>query len=565
LPDWGFGLSSIPDSLRRFAAEKKAASAFERLPQPPGIVVEDYRPICQSLDWQLGQLYFEREGHRSFLDGSVPYLVNNDGFLSTRAAELLYEGVSEREARDGAVNRVMALELGVGSGLFARGFLRAFERICSERGKTYHRCLTFIAADRSKAMLEDLRRHELLSGFSSDVRLARADASELAFEWLGDPLEGPLVFDGVFLNYVLDCLPASVIRVRNGVLEQLTVRTELTGNRDPSAPGADEIVRRARGNDTERVGLIDLYHLFVLRYRFEPAAADEFPGWSELAATVEGSGHILHSHGAVQCLEAIRKRLGASGFVLISDYQGLHAPEAFQHFGASTAIGINLAQFAHHFQGIEDLCWVAPEPDHESITVRLLSRTAKVSSHFQRLLNKATIEGTMNAVTNARAHRDAGRFRMALGCFREASQAHPENWMILTEAAHICQQKLHDHAAALELGRAAAALNPINPSIWNTVGDSLYSAGRHDEAHEAFAFAASLNPNDVRARYNTVYTHTSGGRLTEALTAIAEALARDSGEYRDRLLSRQREILGRLANDRQRRSQRICDRNVWTG
>jgi hypothetical protein len=61
-----------------------------------------------------------------------------------------------------------------------------------------------------------------------------------------------------------------------------------------------------------------------------------------------------------------------------------------------------------------------------------------------------------------------------------------------------------------------------------------------------------LDPDNVRARYNLVYTFTERREYAGALRMIAEALAVDKTcEYRELLLQRQKEILGRLTALRQ--------------
>ena len=52
----------------------------------------------------------------------------------------------------------------------------------------------------------------------------------------------------------------------------------------------------------------------------------------------------------------------------------------------------------------------------------------------------------------------------------------------------------------------------------------------------------------MRARYNLAWVHTREREYPKALLRIAEAMALDkTGEYRDRLLQKQQEVLGRLA------------------
>jgi len=88
------------------------------------------------------------------------------------------------------------------------------------------------------------------------------------------------------------------------------------------------------------------------------------------------------------------------------------------------------------------------------------------------------------------------------------------------------------------------ALNPISPDLWNTLGDSLFYLNSIDEAHEAFRQALALHPNDVRAHYNLVYTLMHRHDYASALQMIAKGLLHDeNGEYRERFIERQSEIL----------------------
>ena len=103
------------------------------------------------------------------------------------------------------------LEFGGGTCLFARGFLLAFSRICEKNGRDYHQRLTYVVADRSEPMLCDAQRYGVFPPHSR-VLLAQADAIEQRFDWLDPPAGEPLQFDAIFLNYLLDCLPATVLR-----------------------------------------------------------------------------------------------------------------------------------------------------------------------------------------------------------------------------------------------------------------------------------------------------------------------------------------------------------------
>jgi hypothetical protein len=75
------------------AAEPPGSLAEEVLAhaQAGRAVVQDFVPLADSLEWQLGQEYLRQRGSQAFLgDASpVPYVVHNDGTLSRHAAEVL--------------------------------------------------------------------------------------------------------------------------------------------------------------------------------------------------------------------------------------------------------------------------------------------------------------------------------------------------------------------------------------------------------------------------------------------------------------------------------------------
>src|SRR6516165_2034499 len=91
-------------------------------------VIQDFVPLSESLEWRLGQEYLRQRGNKAFLSDAhpVPFVINNDGALSTAAAELLFAALQAAEKEAPLPAELFVLELGIGVGLFARYFLDAF-------------------------------------------------------------------------------------------------------------------------------------------------------------------------------------------------------------------------------------------------------------------------------------------------------------------------------------------------------------------------------------------------------------------------------------------------------
>src|ERR1700722_14451414 len=128
-------------------------------------VVQDFVPLADSLEWQLGQEYLRQRGNKAFLSDAspVPFVINNDGRVSRNAAEVFFPSLLDAEESGGLDDDIFALQLGIGVGLFARYFLDSFRDLCHEHKKNFYDRLCYIAADRSERMLLDVCRHGVLA------------------------------------------------------------------------------------------------------------------------------------------------------------------------------------------------------------------------------------------------------------------------------------------------------------------------------------------------------------------------------------------------------------------
>ncbi len=63
-------------------------------------IVQDFVPLADSLEWQLGQEYLRQRGNKAFLSDAapVPFVINNEGTLSRNAADVFFAGLLAAEA-----------------------------------------------------------------------------------------------------------------------------------------------------------------------------------------------------------------------------------------------------------------------------------------------------------------------------------------------------------------------------------------------------------------------------------------------------------------------------------
>jgi tetratricopeptide (TPR) repeat protein len=181
---------------------------------------------------------------------------------------------------------------------------------------------------------------------------------------------------------------------------------------------------------------------------------------------------------------------------------------------------------------------------------------------FAERFGKAGWEAGQERWMAARANLQHGRVEAALSAYHEAIERQPGNWMLLNEVAGFLIYTLRNPAAGVAMAKKAIELNPACSAVlWNTLGDAWFEMGKMPEAKGAYLRALRVNASDVQARYNLAWVYLNERRYQAALAVVAEALALDeTGEYWERLVKKQNEILGRLQQRNQHKQFLLANR-----
>jgi len=195
--------------------------------------------------------------------------------------------------------------------------------------------------------------------------------------------------------------------------------------------------------------------------------------------------------------------------------------------------------------------FIEPSGEERGIHSRLLSKKlgSETVTRFYERFDAAAQNRQQDPLHKARACVKVGRFELAANYYNEALELQPRNWVLLNEISMFLTFSMRDPKAGIDMAKLALALNPTcSAELWNTLGDGLYEFGRTAEARSAYEKALTVNDSDVRSRYNLAWVYTRERNYPAALATLAEAMALDkTGEFRDRLLHKQQEVLHHLA------------------
>jgi tetratricopeptide (TPR) repeat protein len=304
-----------------------------------------------------------------------------------------------------------------------------------------------------------------------------------------------------------------------------------------------------------------VYGLFASEYDYRPVDPATLP-YGQFAVEYGRSWtkRLLHSYGAIGCLEKLLAMLAPGGFILANDYgqtqTGRDKEFEHQRFSRATFVGVNFALLKAYFGDGKRCQYVEPAGEEgRGIHARLLAPAVDlaVRTCFAERFGEAAHKRLQEPIQKARAWAKAWRYELAIDCYKQAIRLQPSNWVLLCEVSQFLTFQYRDPMGAADMAKAALALNPTcSAELWNALGDALFEWGRTEEARSAYEKALAVNPADVRARYNLAYVHTRRKDYPRALAWIAEALALDTtGQYRDGLLQKQQEVLALLARRHQ--------------
>jgi hypothetical protein len=341
--------------------------------------------------------------------------------------------------------------------------------------------------------------------------------------------------------------------------------------RQYSSPALDEVRALAQSTDPHALArLVPLATLLDYELAFLSLGTDAVPYVHYALDSKPELQKVLLNFGAMSCLNRCLERLAPGGFILLNDYGPVSDDQAPAHstaqrFGVTTAVGLNFPLIEDYFGGLGVRVRTPTGDDERALHSRLItkSESPRTAAAFQNRFSAEAYYHFEHPVKEARARAVAGRKSEALDSYRAALSRSPRDWTVIGEAAEFVSLHLRDHAAAVELCRAALDLNPIYSAwLWNVLGDALFCLERTTCPRGLPAGRAHRSSRRTDEPESGV--HVLAGRQVRRLFASyrARACGRCRGVFRDRLLEKQQQVIGAITSRWLGECDRLAKRNL---
>ncbi len=537
--------------LRRRSAERLYPTEKKRL------LLEDPKPLSESLEWRLAARYWHHHGTAPFSDGSVPYIINNSGWAPRAAAELILEMGRQQEGI------LIVIEVAAGSGIFARQVLDYVERKSKDLNIDVYDRLQWVCTDGAGHSVQAWQTRDQFVGHEGHIIMKQMSASEI--DELALP-EGSVI--AVIANYALDSLPAEVVGRDGGRLHlQACVYGEESEIVQRVGMSLEEVRTQIEKAEPESLDvLLPLLDILEVQASFVPGEVE----YAREALDAASADVAMVNVGSLGFLEKALSRMHAGGFVLINDYGATLLEEfkrqTFVHrFGGTITCALNFPHLDQWFA--EQGCTVLIPTDDAHRTIHTRVAVCGGGTHLDAVFDKWYCDtlyvhaDRVGSWTNS--YVAGAQISEAIEVFERHLQWCPNDWHKLAEAAQLMMQQLGHLDEAQELAHAACQINPWTSTlVWNVYGSVLFSKGLLAEAEEAWRKAFAIWPQDPSTWLNFSYLYASQGQKEQALECISKGLSCDKGGgFRPALLQKQSEILGQQYQEHKEYADRLTRRH----
>lgn len=297
------------------------------------VLLQDFVPYDQSVQWLIHDAYFADRGIGAWGDGPIPYASTSNFAIARQHAQMLLALVEELTA-SGALGRdepVTLLEVGSGNGDFAVNLLRALEHDFA--GQLFERVRYVLSDYSERSIRESIEQPQLASHLEAGrIIPALYDLRRPTELKLLDGAPEPSTVTAVISNYVCCVVPNKVVQKQAGTWSELNARVtvEVEPANELAAASGDPcevlawLVSRSGSRDEMHKALAVEYEWFEVELE-ELFAAPHHAAIISRACQPYDEATLSYPHTYVDFLSSIGERLGGGGAVVVNDYGSAEA------------------------------------------------------------------------------------------------------------------------------------------------------------------------------------------------------------------------------------------------
>ena len=208
-----------------------------------GVILEDKKPLSQSMLWKLQTDFFANQGPEAWIKGIVPQYITTNPYIANLYAKTVFGYCRDYAAREDFDKNttIYIVELASGVGRFTYTFLKRFLHMI-ENSSLKNLKFKYIVTDLAERNIEYWQNHSFLkpyfeSGVLDCATFDMAQDEEIRLRNSGEVLKegnlkNPLI---LFANYTFDSLPQDTFYVNEGELFEGLITITSKGEKvDPS-------------------------------------------------------------------------------------------------------------------------------------------------------------------------------------------------------------------------------------------------------------------------------------------------------------------------------------------
>lgn len=296
--------------------------------------------------WSIHESYFKNIGLKAWSSGALPFTGVTSYSETQKKVILLIENLRLAGFEDN-FETIKILEVGAGSGAFAKNFLYAFENICNSLNLNFSERLEYYLTDYANTTLDEIIKKNKLKEFTN--------IKFLTLDILDEPNNSELKnhigsFHCICSTYLLDQLPNRVIAKSKDKYYEKYIKINIP---EKLLHPSDDLKKKVLKKNKWIKKLKKEFNFKEIDLETE-IPAEHIEPLKSCFREKKDSSTVIYSYGALKAIENSIKFLHIHGLIIYSDFNAASRPkiDIYEpcYYGNSVAQPVNFTFLYNCFE-----------------------------------------------------------------------------------------------------------------------------------------------------------------------------------------------------------------------